>query len=252
LEATRAQVVFCWLGIGLNVGCVALSARWLWAHAAQVHPSWFLVGIAGAIGLLLADLYSGLIHWGTDTWFDELQIERVVSIAREHHLYPSNIVDYGLADYAGYTSWPSVVVFGPALALLTSIFSPSRAILVAVLICGQVSGFMLFGTHFHRLGHARPGNWLIRFLQSAHFLITPQYHARHHRENHDTHYCVVNGWMNPICDAIGFWRGLENVVHALTGAVPRRNDHEWFARFRKDRSFMSHPVPSLLELRRGQ
>ena len=89
----------------------------------------------------------------------------------------------------------------------------------------------------------------MRLLQKGHLLITPKYHARHHSRAHDDNYCVLNGWMNPLLDRTGFWRGLERVVHAVTGAVPRASEEEWWARFREDPSFMLDPLPALLALR---
>jgi ubiquitin-conjugating enzyme E2 variant len=68
-------------------------------------------------------------------------------------------------------------------------------------------------------------------LQRSHFLISPAYHRLHHDRNHDTRYAVVNGWSNAICDRIGFWRGLERLIQALTAAQPRRSDKEWMSRF---------------------
>jgi hypothetical protein len=89
----------------------------------------------------------------------------------------------------------------------------------------------------------------VRVLQKAGFLITPKEHARHHSGGHDDHYCVVTGWMNPLLDRTGFWRGLERLVHAVTGAVPRASEEEWWARYHEDPSFMRDPLPTLFRLR---
>ena len=35
----------------------------------------------------------------------------------------------------------------------------------------------------------------------------------------------------------------------MTGAVPRRSEEEWWARFREDPSFMLDPLPTLHKLR---
>jgi plasmanylethanolamine desaturase len=251
VDCSRGQVLATWLGAGLNLACVAACAAWLTAHAGEVRPAWPVLALATVFALFLGDFFSGLIHWATDTWFDELSLTRVVSIAREHHLYPQHILGYGFRDYVGYTSWPAALFFWPLCLALMLGPRPSGVVYVAVLVCGEVCALMFFGTHFHRLGHRWSPNPLVRLLQRSPLLITPQYHAIHHGGTHVTHYCVVNGWANVVCDAIGFWRGLERVIHALTGAVPRRNDDEWLARYREDRSFMSDPVPSLLA-RRGR
>jgi ubiquitin-conjugating enzyme E2 variant len=249
LRCSRGQALTTWTGAYLNAGLVLWSAAWLLAYAAEARPAWPVVAVLVLAGLFVGDWFTGVIHWVTDTWFDEVLLERVVSIAREHHLYPHHIVGYSFRDYVGYTSWPAVVFFGPVLAGMMLRSEPGAWAFGFVLVCGEACALSFFGTHFHRFGHRRSDNPVVKLLQRAHILITPQYHARHHGGTHTTHYCVVNGWANVVCDAIGFWRGLEQAVRWLTAAEPRQNDKEWFARFRVDRSFMTDPIPSLLEWR---
>ena len=248
VRCSREQALTTWIGAGLNALLVVWSAVWLF-DARATSPSWPVLAAVVFAGMFLADLFTGVIHWMTDTWFDEIAMTRVISIAREHHLYPHHILGYGFRDYVGYTSWPAVVAFGPFLVWLL-IGAPSSATAFGtVLLLSEICLLCFFGTHFHRFGHRRARNPVVRALQRAHLLITPEYHARHHGGGHDTHYCVVNGWANVVCDAIGFWRGLEVVARRLTRAVPRYNDAEWFARFRQDRSFVTDPVPSLRQWR---
>ena len=249
LECTRGQSVATWAGAVLNAAIVAWCASWLLIHA-QARPTGLVLLVIVLVGVFLGDLFTGFVHWMTDTWFDEVMLTRVVSIAREHHLYPYNIVGYSFRDYVGYTSWPAVMMFGPILPFLLLFGSePSSIRYGFVLVFSEVCLLSFFGTHFHRFGHQRSDSRFVQFLQKAHILITPQYHALHHGGTHTTHYCVVTGWANVVCDAIGFWRGLEQLVVWLTGAVPRHNDDEWFARFREDRSFLTDPVPSLQQWR---
>lgn len=249
LKKTPGHTLAGWIGIGLNLACVVACARWSSAHFGDVRPGWPLLSAAALAGLLASDFYTGFVHWLTDTWLDERSFDRVACIAREHHIYPQHVLDYTLWDYVAYMCFPTTVVFGPLCVLLTAILPPCAPVYFAVLVVGQVSFLMFFGTHFHRLGHRQSKSRLVRLLQKGHLLITPKYHARHHSGAHDDNYCVVNGWMNPILDRTGFWRGLERVVHALTGAVPRESEGEWTARYREDPSFMLDPLPSLLKLR---
>lgn len=251
LRCTRGQAVATWLGAGLNAALVVWCGWWLVLNATEGNLAWPVLTVLVLIGFFLADFFTGLIHWVTDTWFDEVQFTRMVSIAREHHLYPHHILGYGFRDYVGYTSWPAVLLFAPMLPWLLLRSEVSPVTYGWVLVCSVVCALSFFGTHLHRFGHQRSENPLVRFLQSARLLISPQYHAQHHGGIHDTHYCVVNGWANVVCDAIGFWRGLEKLAHWLSGAVPRHNDREWLARFRQDRLFMSDPVRSLHQWRRS-
>lgn len=244
-----AQAYQTWLGVLLNGVVVLWCALWLVFVARDQAPAWPWLVAMLVPGLFLADLFSGLVHWGTDTWFDETQFCRVVSIAREHHIYPHHIVDYGVRDYLGYSCWPAALAIGPVVALLSIAVPPSPVTYLCMFLCGEIALFMVFGTYGHRLGHAPARSPVVRRLQQLRLLISPSYHKVHHSGNHDVRYCVINGWADAVCDRIGFWRSLERLVTACTGSVPRRNDAEWFQRFANDPRFMTDPVPSLRELR---
>ncbi len=251
LACSPVQALMTWLGIGLNGALILLCLSWLGTHVHHVEIAWPWFIVVFFVGLFVADFVSGLVHWGTDTWFDEAMFERVVSIAREHHLYPQHIVGYGVRDYVGYSSWPTVVLLAPIVLPITFSGATSNLLFLAIFLCAQVALCMCFGTYAHRLGHMRTQSRVIRALQRLGFLITPAYHGVHHSGRHDIRYCVINGWANPLCDRLRVWRALERLVTAVTGAVPRRNDREWFARFALNPSFVRQPLPSLLALRGG-
>jgi ubiquitin-conjugating enzyme E2 variant len=231
LECDRLQAVTCWAGIVLYTALVAWFGVWLALHVAD-SGAWPLTLVATSfVALFLADLISGVVHWATDTWFDEVLSERVISIAREHHLHPHHIVGYGVRDYIAYSAWPTLLMLGPIGLPLSLWAAPSPVVFHAMWTVFVISACMYFGTYAHRLGHKQSDWAVVRLLQRWHFLIDVRHHNVHHRDNHDIRYCVVNGWANHVCDRIGFWRGLEWLIHRLTGAVPRKNDYEWFARY---------------------
>ena len=230
LECDKAQVVTCWAGVAVYFAMVAWFGTWVVLHA-DAAGAWPWLIPTTFLALFLADLISGVVHWGTDTWFDERLSERVVSIAREHHLHPHHIVGYGVRDYLAYSAWPSLIMLGPIGVPLSLLVTPSPVVFHLMWIVFVVSACMILGTYAHRLGHKRSDWAIVRFLQRIHFLIDVRHHNVHHRDNHDVQYCVINGWANVVCDRIGFWRWLERVVHRLTGAVPRENDYAWFARY---------------------
>jgi ubiquitin-conjugating enzyme E2 variant len=43
-------------------------------------------------------------------------------------------------------------------------------------------------------------------------ILAPRHHEIHHAAPHDKHYCITVGWMNPVLNGLGFFRGLEWVV----------------------------------------
>ena len=229
LECDRPQIITCWTGIVLFVLLILWYAVWLVSNRQVMGSPMVSMPIALLSGLFLADLFSGFVHWGSDTWFDETGWTRVVSIAREHHIHPHHILGYGVRDYVAYSTWPALLILGPVGLLVTLAFNPGLVIFHGVVVLFVVSVFMFFGSYTHALGHTNTNSKVIRLAQRYRLLISPRYHSVHHRDNHDIRYCVINGWANYICDPIGFWRGLEWAVQHLTGAVPRKNDHEWFA-----------------------
>jgi Lipid desaturase domain len=200
LMCDRVQVTTAWIGIALNVLLICWCAYWVATADETLIPNAIDMATIILIGLFMADFLSGFVHWVTDTWFDEVLSDRVVSIAREHHLYPSHILGYGFRDYVAYSSWPTILALGPIELLLTLAFAPAVWLYPLVFLCLTVNV--------------------------------------HHGGNHDIRYCVINGWANFVFDHIGFWRGLERLVTILTGAHPRRNDQAWRTRFHNDPDFL--------------
>lgn len=42
----------------------------------------------------------------------------------------------------------------------------------------------------------------ISLLQRMHIILPPKTHARHHFEEHDSNFCILNGWSNPLLNAL--------------------------------------------------
>ena len=232
-QATGTSKVLSWSVIVADVLISLYGMAWLLTQFGRVGVEPYQVAAALLVGLFLADWFSGLVHWSYDTWMDEntYSFERAVCIAREHHVYPHHIVGYGFRDHVAYSCWPAAVFIGPLLIGLCVWATPSVPVYLAVLMITQVIFLMLFGSHAHLLGHRKSDSRVLQALQRAHMLITPQYHRVHHSGKHEDRYCVINGWANVVCDRVGFWRAVEWLIQTLTGAVPRRSDHDWRRRY---------------------
>ena len=173
-----------------------------------------------------ADVASGAVHWSIDTWFDTRTLGRAVSIAREHHTHPQNILGYGFLEHATLGSAPSALFVGLA-ALLTAAFPASPVTYALMIVWTVMATCLFFGTSLHNLGHRQPRSRLLRLAQRLRLVVTPEHHWVHHRPGQMVRYCAVNGWANPLCDRLRVWRRLERVIQAVTGAEPRRDDLEW-------------------------
>jgi ubiquitin-conjugating enzyme E2 variant len=224
--------------VGTNLFIIVVCSAYL-AYYFQALPasSWPFIVAAVVVGYFVADFVSGLVHWGMDTWFDESSLGRCVAIAREHHTHPQNVLGYDFWVHAALGSASGFFV-GP-IAVVTALFPVSLTTYSLMIIWFVTSTCLFFGTSFHNLCHRPSKSRLIRFAQKIHLVIPTEHHWVHHRGDQTIHYCVINGWANYVCDPLHVWRGLEWLVHALTGAEPRRDDLIWQRRYKETGSLVT-------------
>ena len=229
--ATRREILVMRLCVAANVAVIACCALYLARHFAAAGlglPS-LMAALLG--GYFLADFSSGMVHWVIDTWLDERALGRGIAITREHHTHPDHVDGYGFLEYASLGSAPSAVFFGAAFTLTA--FFPVSATTYALMILWFVNSVcLLFGMTFHNLAHRPARSAIMRLAQRLHLVCPPAHHWVHHR-NSTVHYCVVNGWANYACDGLHVWRGLERVIQAFTGLVPRADEVEWQRHYRE-------------------
>lgn len=170
--------------------------------------------------ILIADFITGLVHWWEDSYglpswpvLGKLVIEPNI----DHHLRPGIIgsmttlfsrnyqtvvpavlVSLALWYVAGVAAWPLVLIF--VLAAL--------------------------GNEVHSWNHRGRNGPVVRLLQDAALIQTPQQHARHHRPPFEAYYCTLTNVTNAVLEAVQFWRGLEWCVWKLFGIQQRRASPE--------------------------
>jgi hypothetical protein len=62
---------------------------------------------------------------------------------------------------------------------------------------------------FHKWAHQENPSPGVRLLQRTRLVLEPRHHQVHHTEPFQMHYCITNGWLNPLLNKIGFFRKLE-------------------------------------------
>ncbi len=155
-------------------------------------------------GWLLADLIAGIVHWWEDRiaspdW--PLLGKHVVIPNRLHHEQPMAFLAASVIE-RNWTTAAAAWLIGGALMM---VFGPS-ILLGTAIVGGTVAN------EVHRYAH-RPNDapaWL-HAAQRTGLLQSPAGHARHHRGNQDSNYCVLTDWLNPWLELIGVWRWLDRL-----------------------------------------
>ena len=251
-ECPRKEKIQCWVVSIINLSMIGMGMTYListWEHSRidvwMIPPLLF-------VSVLIADFTSGVLHWTTDTYLDEIRLRRVTSIAREHHFNPHNILKYSYLDYVSFGSLGSIILVGPPMVLTMVALPPSTLVHLVVMSFSIIAVCMYFAVHAHRMGHQWSNIAPIRILQKLRILHSPKHHLAHHKSPHLIRYCAFTGWANPLCDKFRVWRGFEIAINAIFKIPPRKNEREWDIRIEAGLPFLLDPVPSLIELRRKE
>ena len=212
LADVASLTAFAWL-------FCTLSGRVLAAAPAR-ELAW-LLPLALLAGYLCADLFSGVVHWVADTWFEEdapLLGPLLIRPFREHHRDPGAIARHGPLEVSGNNA----LVCLPVLAALCWGPAPDAGALAAVglqsLLLATTAGVLLTN-QFHKWAHAERVPRFAAWLQRRGLILAAESHAEHHR-NPDRRYCVTSGWWNAPLDALGVFPALER----LLGSRGRRHE----------------------------
>jgi hypothetical protein len=207
---------------------IATTAGFAMIHLLRLIPLMSIANapailLAAALGIGLADLITGLVHWGCDTWgSDETPWlgPRLIRSFREHHREPSAMLKHDWVEVSGDSAIP--VGFGFALLTL-----PAVGDWLVVNVGVYAMGWSLLVTsavanQLHQWAHMPRPPALIRRLQHAGIILSTRRHAEHHRAPHLDGYCISSGWLNQLLDRSHFWRALEHAVQHATGFEPRK------------------------------
>ncbi len=187
--------------------------------------------------MTLADLFSGLVHWGADTW-GTLETPFVgktfIRSFREHHVDPFKITCHDIVE----TNGDNCMIAAVPLAMLafSQIDHKTTDVFIVcflTLLCVWVSltnqvhahSHCLFTTQIHKWAHMIKPPAAVAFLQDYRIILSRKNHQVHHHTPFDRYYCITTGWLNPVLGAIGFWKRVENVITATTGRI-RQSIHK--------------------------
>jgi ubiquitin-conjugating enzyme E2 variant len=147
-------------------------------------PALWLLPLMTAVGVLIADFASGLVHWFCDTVFEEdtpVVGPLVILPFREHHRDPLAMTRHGFLEISGNIC----LVLVPALLLaLWLLPRPARGA-----PAGQLAHALLLATTFaafwtnqlHKWAHTPAPPAAVVRLQRLRVVLPPVAHGRHHR-----------------------------------------------------------------------
>lgn len=181
--------------------------------------------LAAVCGWVAADLLSGLVHWGFDTWgsvHTPVLGKRFIRPFREHHWDPAAMTRHGFVETSGSSCLAALPVV-TVTALLPSV-SPAAIFVQAVLLFTALG--VLLTNQCHRWAHLPADHVprLVRAAQRLRLILRPEEHLKHHVRPFDSHYCTASGWLNAPLQAIAFFRGLERCIGAAARVRARRDD----------------------------
>ena len=205
---------------------LALWSLWRLAIVADQPSEYWMVAGAAFAGWVAADLFSGLVHWGFDTWGNihtPLLGQRFIRPFREHHWDAKAITRHDFIETNGAGCIASVpVLVGTTTMPLTSggwLFLQAFGVFCALAV--------LFTNQCHKWAHMETEQLAspVRLAQRLRLILRPQDHSKHHVRPFNSHYCTATGWLNGPLQAIRFFRWMERCVALCTRAGTPRNDH---------------------------
>jgi ubiquitin-conjugating enzyme E2 variant len=189
----------------------------------------WVTATALAAGYVMADFTSGFVHWLFDTWGDTSTAvvgQTVIRPFREHHVDQKAMTRHDYIETNGANCLVAVP-FALGAAVIPLAIPGWEAIgLFVQLSITSMNLWVMMTNQFHKWAHQEPGELgpLLVFLQRKRIILDPQHHQRHHTAPFTTYYCITHGWLNWGMHQIQFFRHLERLVTAITGAIPRRDD----------------------------
>lgn len=177
----------------------------------------WLVALAVPLGMVAGDFVSGLVHWLADTYGDErtpIVGGSFIKWFRLHHVYPKDICTHGFINTNGNTC----ILAAPLVALCLPVVwdedvSATRSF--GVLVLTLMAATTVATNQFHKWAHEDAPPLLARWLQKSRLVLPPTHHSRHHAAPFDVHYCIANGWLNPLLDRVKFFVRLERALAKL-------------------------------------
>jgi ubiquitin-conjugating enzyme E2 variant len=153
------------------------------------------IPLAALCGWILADLFSGLVHWALDTYGSvrtPIVGPAIIRPFREHHADPEGMTRHDFIEVNGASC------LGCLPLLLLSLALDGFAHALVLFTCLGV----LLTNQCHKWAHMDKPPALALFLQGIGLILRSEEHKRHHTPPYNSHFCTASGWLNRPLDAL--------------------------------------------------
>ncbi len=221
----RPPRAFRLVEVGSVIVCVALdvvlavevAGGFAFSSPGVVAAAWAVLA-----AYLAADLVSGLVHFVGDSFgtVDTPWLGRTFVLPfRSHHDRPQEICAHDFVETNGNNAFAALFALVPAVTYLPAREGGAAALLGLFVLVFTVT--VLLTNQIHKWAHVRRPPRLVRALQRAGVLLSPERHRPHHLRPHGRGYCVTSGLFNAVLDPIGFFPALERGIRAALRLEPR-------------------------------
>ncbi len=197
------------------------------ARLTRVAHAWWLgpVGVcAFVLAALLADLISGLVHWGCDTWGRvETPVlgKAFIRQFREHHVDPDEINRHDFVETNGTNAALAILPLAVTGSLAFDLAHPT-VVSWGLQIGGMGTAFFVtFTSQAHKWAHAPSVHPVVAWMQRHGLVLSRAHHDVHHLAPHEHNYAITGGWVDAVLERVGFFRRFEALITKLTGIPPR-------------------------------
>jgi len=166
------------------------------------------------LGVILADICSGFVHWFIDQYGNPKWpfIGAFIEDNQRHHRAPNAFLLHGFMK----RNVGAMVIVAVLFVLFWGLDWLNIVTLTA-LIVGS------FGNEIHGFSHRNVVPWPVKALRSVGLLQSRRSHMRHHIGNQDEYYCVITAWLNPFLDRFDIWARMERVIERVFKVAPHQS-----------------------------
>ncbi|XP_063215962.1 plasmanylethanolamine desaturase 1 [Bacillus rossius redtenbacheri] len=226
-QGKRIQECIC---VGICITLMLVNFIFILYHLRLENMS--TIVIAALCGIVTADLGSGIVHWGADTWGSvELPVigKNFLRPFREHHIDPTSITRHDFIETNGDNFMVTIPFLGwMAWKFLACSEEEVQTSFSWICYLFLLALFVAMTNQIHKWSHTYFGlpGWVVA-LQNYHVILPRRHHRIHHVAPHETYFCITTGWLNWPLEKARFWQGLECVIQRATGCRPRADDFRW-------------------------